>query len=1146
MSLQFIIGRAGAGKSTLLYKNLIETSIKYSNKNIVAVVPEQYSMETQKQILTMMNKEFNRGGSFNIEVTSFTRLAYSVLEEQGITDYTVMDDLGKTLIVRKVLEVCKKDLMLYKGKVSTPGFSEKIKSIISELKQYGITDEILDNMICFSHKRPALRHKLKDIQVISRAFDNYIKDKMITTEDVLSLFCKYISKSELIENTYFYFDSFTGFTPLQYNVLELLMKYSKGIMMTITLPEDEKVFTNYNKYELFSLSKETIAKMSVLAEKNNIGVRPVLVAGENEKPYRIKENEALCYIERNIFRNKLSEKYKKSCGSVEIYGASSPHSEIEFVAAKISDLVVNKGYRYNDIAIITGNMEGYHRYIEEELNKYSIPAFIDHKRDISSNPFVDGIIATLDVIQKDFSYDTIMHMVRLGFMDIDRDDADIFENYIRRFGRRGVKSYGRKWEKSYQGFDAEKLDKVNKVRRIIYDNILPLRAVFKEKNSSVKDFTLAVYQYVLSQNMQNKIEEYVEFFEREGELSFSKEYQQTYYAMISLFEKVVELMGKERMSLKEYSEILKAGFQCVKVGIIPPGLDTVMVGDIERTRLKDTKRIIFFVGVNDGIIPKASASGGIITDNDRDFLQSDMGENHFTLAPTARENIFKQRVYLYSLFAKPTEKICLSFSKSDSSGKVLRKSYIIGTLEKMFEDLKIISVDEIKKSIDDITTKNAALEYLASHITEYRFQKEDTLFEILFSKLSKEEQGRKYIKLMREGAFYRRKRPFLSEEAARKLYDNKENIGITRLERYAACAYSQFLKSGLRLGERKQFEIAAYDIGNLFHEVINRFFVDVQKRDILWEELEKSTSDSIVEECVEKVVEEYENDVFEGTARNLFIKNQVRETALKTVEVLVRHIKSGRFQPAEYELKVLHGRIDRVDTYERGDDIFVKVIDYKSGNTEFDVTDTFFGMQMQLMVYLKDAMNYEKSKNPQKNVIPGAGLYFHIHDPYIKRPDFIKAKKDFIKSNPYETLSDEEIMLRTIENEKYKCYRMTGLVNSDFQVIESIDSELGDKTGASKIIKVNTTKNGIGKQSTVIDSKNYMKFIDYVYDKAEEMRQEIISGNIEINPTEKACSYCPYGGVCGFDRKLGDRYREIEKIDLEYVISQLNKSDEVD
>ena len=1138
MSLQFIIGRAGSGKSTLLYKNLIDTSMNNPDKNILAVVPEQFSMETQKQILTMINEEYGLGGSFNIEVTSLNRLAYLIFEEQGIINYKVMDDLGKSLVIRKVLEQCKKELIIYKNKTAMPGFVEKVKSVLSELKQYYISDTDMDNMLDLCGRRPALYHKLKDILVIRKAFDEYIQDKMITTEDVLEIFCKYVGQSEIIKNTYFYFDSFTGFTPIQYKVLELLMKYSKGVMVSITLPENEKDFTTFNKYELFSLSKETIAKLKTLAKRNNVNINETLIAGEGKVPYRIKNNKALCHIEENIFRNKKLEKTENYNDAIEIYSLPNPRSEVAFVVAKISDLIVNKNYRYNDIAIITGDMANYYIYLEEELKKYDIPAFIDHKRDISSNPFVDGIIAVLDVIAMDFSYDAVMRMLRLNLLEINRNDIDVFENYIRRFGRRGFKSYSAKWEKCYKGFE-ERLVTVNNVREKIYNDILALRTTLKDKKATIKDFTLALYNFILSTNMEKRINDYVDMFEKDNKPELSKEYQQIYGVIILMIERIVDLMGEETVSPKEYVEILKAGFLEAKVGIIPPGLDTLMVGDIERTRLKDTKKIIFFLGVNDGIIPKMATNGGIITDSDRDFLKADEKEG-FVLAPTDRENIFKQKVYLYSLLAKPTEKIILTLSKTDNAGKTLRKSYLISDLQKMFSDLKIKDEEKYANSLEEITTKREALDYIAANAGEYKSGKEDRLFEVLCSVLSDDADAKKCLKLIKKGTFYKGRQPYLSRENARKLYEDKENIGITRLEKYAACAYSQFLRNGLKLGERREYEIAAYDIGNLYHEVINKFFVNVQKEGLHWENLEKETYNAILNNCVVDTMENYENDALDSSARNIFIKNQVRETAEKTIDVLIRHIDSGDFVPSEYELRITHGRIDRVDTYEKNNEIFVKVIDYKSGTTEFNVTDTFFGMQMQLMVYLKDAIEFEKKKNPDKTVLPGAGLYFHIQNPYIDRPDIRKVREEYRKKGTKETVSDEKLMEEKVQDEQYKCYRMSGLVNSDFNVIEAIDKELSQATGNSKIIKVGTTKTGLSSRSTVIESNNYMKFINHVYDMAENMRKDIIDGNIQINPTENACTYCPYGGVCGFDLKVGDRYRQLEKLDLKQVISRLN------
>ena len=210
MALQFILGRAGVGKTHTLIKDMIDKSQKMPQKKFVAVVPEQYSMETQKEILTL----HPRGGCFNIEVTSLIRLAYEIFEEQGITDLNIMDDLGKTLVIRKVLEECKENLKVYKSKTSMMGFTEKVKSVISEFKQYNIGKEELHRMCEETEDSPSLQMKLEDISIIYDAFYNYIQDKAVINEELLPLLCQYIPKSDLIKNTYFYFDSFTGFTPV--------------------------------------------------------------------------------------------------------------------------------------------------------------------------------------------------------------------------------------------------------------------------------------------------------------------------------------------------------------------------------------------------------------------------------------------------------------------------------------------------------------------------------------------------------------------------------------------------------------------------------------------------------------------------------------------------------------------------------------------------------------------------------------------------------------------------------------------------------------------------------------------------------------------------------------------------------------------
>lgn len=1105
MSLQFVIGRAGAGKSYILYKNMTEAAGQMSCRQFVALVPEQYSMEAQKEILDIHEKH----AGFNIEVTSFIRLAYSVFEEQGVSGHTVMDDLSKTLVMRRVLESCKKDLVIYKQKTGMQGFTEKMNMVISEFKQYNISTPVIEEMICCSKNRPSLNHKLKDIKVIYDAFNQYINEKMITVEDVLDIFCRYIPTSEMIKNTYFYIDGFTGFTPIQYRVLELLIKFAAGVKVAVILPQDQLHYKDYSRYELFGLSKETLSKLENIAKENGIAIEKPIIAGEGQTPYRIRDNKELTFIEQNIFRK--NNVYKGQCNAVEIYKCSNPHQEALFVAKKISSLVSEQEYRYKDLAVITGDMEGYYRYLEEEFANYDIPSFIDHKRDISSNPFVECIKAAIEVVEKDFSYGSVFHMLRLGIFDIAREDIDIMENYVLQSGRRGYKSYTSEWKKLYKEFEEEDLNIINNCREKIVNVMKSLRSSLKDSNGTVKDYTKSLYEFIVSGNMQEKIYTYAQKFQLEGNLSQSEEYKQAYSAIISMLDKLVELMGDDKISVAEYKQILQAGFESIKVGIIPPGLDIVMVGDVERTRLKDTKKIIFLIGVNEGIIPNNNSVNGVITDTDREFLEN----NRFYIAPTAKDNVFKQRLYLYSLLAKPTEKIYMSYSSTGSDGTARRKSYLISTMEKMFGNIVVADEEQLEKEELPIT-KKAALRWIAKNMTQYVFDKDSSNLYQIASILMKEAKYTDKIKLIVDGAFLKEKTAELDSDIAHSLYGTKSNIGITRLERYAACAYSQFLRNGLKLGERKKYEIAAFDIGNLYHDAINQYFLQVQKKNIDWGSMDKMTSDSIIDECVEKVIAEYDNDAIEGSARNLFIKSQVKETAAKTAEVLVKHIQSGSFRPAEYELKVTHGRIDRVDVLREDNKIYVKVIDYKSGNKKFSVEDTLLGLQMQLMVYLKDAMQYEAEKNPGCEVIPAGGFYFHVHNPYIKKPDYAKVIDDYRKKNPQSHISDDEIKIKAIKKQQYGEYRMSGMVNSDDNVLRWMDENLFEKTGKSDILPVGTTKSGLSATSVVMNGEDYNHFIDEVSKKAEDMKEEILSGRIDINPVEGACTYCPYMGICGY------------------------------
>ena len=286
----------------------------------------------------------------------------------------------------------------------------------------------------------------------------------------------------------------------------------------------------------------------------------------------------------------------------------------------------------------------------------------------------------------------------------------------------------------------------------------------------------------------------------------------------------------------------------------------------------------------------------------------------------------------------------------------------------------------------------------------------------------------------------------------------------------------------------------------------------------------------------------YDNEALEGSARNAFITNQVKEIAEKTVKVLINHINHGKFKPAEYEIPLEHGIVDRIDTYETDDKLYVKVIDYKSSEMVFDITKAYNGIQMQLLVYINDAINYEKKKT-SKEILPAAGLYFNIRDPYMNisgTNDLIKMHRDV---NKEDTRTDEEILKEIVFKQQLPKFQMTGIVCDSKEVIDAVDEDV-EKNNESKIVKVSYDKSGNPKKtSQILDEQTYSKLIKHVSNKADELKNDLLSGKISINPIEEQCRYCSYKGICRFDQALGDKYRQLESVSFGNIGELLNEVD---
>lgn len=1181
MSLQLILGSSGSGKSYQLYKEVIKKSMENEDTNYIVIVPEQFTMQTQKDLVSLHPNK----GIMNIDILSFLRLAYRVFDEVGTKEKLVLEDTGKTMILRKVVEQKKKDLILFGNNVKKQGFIGELKSLISEIFQYSITGEQLEEMIEFSNSKPMLQTKLKDVLTVYQGFKEFLSEKYITAEEILDVLVEVIDQSDIIKNSVLCFDGFTGFTPSQYKLLGHLMRQAKGVLITVTIDKREDISHLDEDFKLFHMSKKTILKLMEIAKEEQVPVEKPIYGEDLSKvsgniPYRFKESKALASLERNLFRYPYRS-FDEEQEDISIHLAKDPTKEVQFVAREILRLIREESYRYKDIAVVTGDIENYGRIVEREFYQSQIPCFIDNKKNILDNPFVEIIMSVLEVITKDFSYESIFRYLRCGLVDLTKEEIDILENYVIALGIRGYKKWNSQWERSYKTKSEIDFEGLNESRGKVIGPFENLRAVLKDKNSNVEDYTRALYEFIVQLKVSSKLNRYKESFEENHMPLKAKEYKQIYGIVMELFDKLVDLLGDEILTVKEYGDILKSGLEEARVGLIPPGIDQIVVGDIERTRLKDIKAL-FFIGVNEGIVPKNNGAGGIISDIERELL----AEHKVELAPTKRQSAYTDQFYLYLNLTKPQSRLYISYSKVSSEGKSLRSSYLIGKLEKLFPKISVVDEEEEIVDINHILSSDGGLNYLISGLREYKYQDMTDEWKELFSWYFGKEDFKEDLIHYIQGAFFINEENGISKAVANVLYGSELSNSVTRLEKYAACAFAHFINYGLELMERQEFKLAVPDLGNIFHNAIEMFSMKLSKSNYSWHTIPDDVRDNLVTECVEEAAKEYGNAILKSSKRNEYMIERVERITKRTIWALCEHVKQGEFEPTGFELKFsyldnldsvnihlsdtehmrLQGRIDRLDTYEDEDNVYVKIIDYKSGNTAFDILSLYYGLQLQLVVYMNASLELEEKKHPEKQVIPAGIFYYNIDDPMVEKVlgSGEESNIDIDEStlSPEEKLRLEEEKIQRelkrkeiIQKNILKELRMNGIANADMEIVKLMDKKFGNDAGQingsvkSDIIPVETNKDGYPtKRSNIATKRQFSTMANYVNKKIEQLGSEILEGSTKINPyklgDKKACDYCSYSGICGFDLKLpGNNYRNLRKLAKDDVWDKLQELD---
>ncbi len=1134
MSLHFVLGASGCGKSEGTYRWIIGEALTHPDRQYLILVPDQYTMQIQRQMVLLHPGH----AILNIDVLSFSRLYHRVMEELGGDRLTPLDDTGKNLILRKLAGGMKEELPVLGKLLDRQGYISEVKGIISELQQYGISPEGMGEMIQSSASKRGLQARLEDVQKLYQAYLEFQQESYRTSESMYPILTNRLKESGIFTDTVLFLDGFTGFTPVQLPLVQELMVLAREMYVALTIDEEPERVTA--EQQLFYMTAQTVRDLEKLAEKARVMVAPYIWYGKSEDIVKAEIKSAgnseqgrfvhtpeLAHFEHNIFRPKIEE-YKKDTKAIQVWQALGPRQESQWLGGEIKRLLREEGYQNRDIAVICGSMDTYRYHLQEAFLQMGIPYFVDASTKIMHNPATELLIGLLEMLERDFSYASVMRYLRSGFSSLKAEEVDLLELYLIETGLRGRRAFVRPFTRKGKDFS---LETINALREKLLTELEP--CLFEDK-LTVRAYIEKIYTFLMGLLVEQRLQVYAEQFEAAGDAARAREYRQIYRKIMDLFHQMVVLMGEEELDIKSFGEILQAGFEELQVGLIPAKADQVLIGDMERTRLSQV-RVLFVVGVNDTNIPGNNTKGGMISDMDREYL-TNLG---ITLAPTRRQLQFRQHFYLYQQLTKPSERLYLSYALMDNAEKEIRPSYFIGTVQKLFPKLSVqrISTEKVPEHISVLLQQCAGKlrKYAEGSLPEQEYVNLYGILRVL------QEYGQKeLVSGLIQQAFLDGGREMLDGEIARALYGSVLYGSISRLEQYAACPYSHFLKYGLGLREPREYVLESADLGNIFHDVLAGFGKDLEQDGYSWKDFPEQYGEQKVQEKLAFIREQYGDELLLDKARNGYALTRAERILKRSLKVLKSHMQVGAFQTYGVEIDFdvtcewnaakelmmqLRGRIDRLDVAVVEDDMYVKVVDYKSGNKKLELDCMYAGLQIQLIVYLDSAAKMLAARYPRKQIHPAAMFYYRVADPVVSM----------------EGAEDLEGLPETLLKEQ----RTRGILNRDEKVVHLLDNEMEN---SSNVIPLTLKKDGTpGRGSSVCTEEQFTVMRRFMEKKLYQMGSEIMTGHIEKKPyargrLEDGCMYCPYKGVCGFDEKLaGYKKRQVTSMSDEETTAKMQE-----
>lgn len=1116
--LHLVTGRIGCGKTQRIYSE-IETLIKSGKTEILLLVPEQYSFETEKNIVSQMGA--HRADC--VSVFSFTFLAKHLLKIYGSANLPEIDDSIRAVLMSLTLEQVGDKLDLYSKSKYSQGFITEMMGMIKEFSQCAVSPDDLYNS-CEEMEDGILKSKMRELSLIARAYSALLEQSWFDDETSLDRLHGIIDSVDWFNGKTVFIDGFRGFTAQEMTVLGDILPRAEDVYVTVCT---DKISGLHEKYSVFAHTRRTARKLFSLNEK--CSMPPVDVIEVSKSDYY--SSPELAHLENQLY-SIIPEKYENEVNDISICRAESFMAECDYVAADIKRLISEEGYRCRDIAVIGRNSSEYEAGIKASLKKFDVPVYVDKRQPIMTQPLINFVNAALKIACEGFSTENVMRLLKTGLTDLSQDDISSLENYAVMW-----KISGNRWCEDFKvhpdglGCEllekhAEILEKINRSRKAVTYPLSKLRSLFKSINGL--SAAEGIYNLLCDFNVADNLKKTALELKENGELELALEQERIWEILIEILDETAKVLKNTTLTAKRFEELFNTMISRFTIGALPNGLDEVLIGSAERV-LTSSPKVIFAVGVNDGVFPYIQLNKKVLSRSEREQLKIfgiDLGQQ-------ADEDVTEERFISYKTLCGATHKLYLSYCAKNISGAELAPSELISQIKKIFPKVKTIDTALVEKA-DFLRSGKASFEVMAKG-----WRNPDSVVATLKAYFENESQYKDKLRALKRAAD---KKEFTIEDksVAQKLFGKDMYMSATRVETYYKCPFEYFCKYGIQAKPTRVAELDPMQKGTVIHYVLETIIKTYGSEALC------KMNEAEIDEKVLDILEGYfalnMSSGQEHSERFGYLYMSLGKTVCAVVKRLIKEFSVSDFVPVDFELPIdndsevkplvvelsdgsikLKGSVDRVDMMTLDDKKFVRVVDYKSGGKNFQLSDVFYGLNMQMLIYLFAI--WKNGTGKYENISPAGILYMPV-----------KATVTDLGRDA----TDDEVL-----NQQMKDCRMNGMVLDDSRVIIGMDN---NKSGIFIPVKYDEKKCTF--TGSLIGLKEMSLLSEKVEDILREMGNCLHQGKIQAEPVfsqstssaySDACKYCDYKTVCGFEPD--DIKKEIEKLSDEDCFRILGKKD---